>query len=412
MGKIESRVQQVPVAAIIPYAQNAKSHSAAQIDKLAASIEEFGFLSPCLIDKDNNLITGHGRLAAAERLGLHEVPCVCVDDLTEAQKRAYIIADNRLTELGSWNEEMLDAELLDLNNLDFNVELTGFTLEINDDWFDTRGRWDASGEGESEEYNEFLEKFEQKKTTDDCYTPDAVYDAVADYVAEFMGYPRDKMIRPFYPGGDYQAQEYPKGYAVVDNPPFSIISEITRYYSEREIPFFLFAPTLTLFTRAQADCCTALPIGVQITYENGACVNTSFISNMYPGLAVKTDPVLYERVYEADKEMLRQIRKKQVKYDYPPEVITAAGLAALSKYGVAHEIKREHVHRVAELDAQKGQTSIYGGGYLLSREATAARLEAETKKQAKAKEEEPPIIWELSERERGIVDSLGGVDNE
>lgn len=203
MGKIGNNVQQVPVKAIKPYERNAKDHSADQVEKIAASIQEFGFLSPCLIDRGNNLIAGHGRVEAAKLLGLEAVPCICVDDLTEAQKRAYIIADNKLTEMGAWNYEILEEELAELNAMDFDVDLTGFEIQVDSDWFETRERWDDSGEGESEEYNEFLEKFEQKKTTDDCYTPDAVYDAAADYVAEFLGVPRDKMIRPFYPGGGY-----------------------------------------------------------------------------------------------------------------------------------------------------------------------------------------------------------------
>ena len=315
MGKIGNNVQQVPVKAIKPYERNAKDHSAEQVEKIAASIQEFGFLSPCLIDRGNNLIAGHGRVEAAKLLGLEAVPCICVDDLTEAQKRAYIIADNKLTEMGAWNYEILEEELAELNAMDFDVDLTGFEIQVDNDWFETRERWDDSGEGESEEYNEFLEKFEQKKTTDDCYTPDAVYDAAADYVAEVLGVPRDKMIRPFYPGGDYVNEKYPKGYAVVDNPPFSIMSEIVRFYTERDIPFFLFAPTLTLFSAAQAECCTAMPIGVAITYENGACVNTSFLTNMVgDGVRVKTDPVLYERMYEANKETLRDIHKEVPKY--------------------------------------------------------------------------------------------------
>lgn len=412
MGKIDNKVQQVPVKAIKPYEKNAKLHSAEQIEKIAASIEEFGFISPCLIDKDRNLLAGHGRIEAAKLLGLESVPCICVDDLTLAQKRAYILADNRLTEMSTWNQDILEAELSALNDMNFDVDLTGFELTIENDWFENRERWDDSGEGESEEYNEFLEKFEQKKTTDDCYTPDAVYDAAADYVAEVLGVPRDKMIRPFYPGGDYVNEKYPKGYAVVDNPPFSIMSEIVRFYTERDIPFFLFAPTLTLFSAAQAECCTAMPIGVAITYENGACVNTSFLTNMLDGIRVKTDPELYDRLYEANKNTLRNIHKELPKFEYPAEVITAAGIAALSKYGVAFEVPSDHCTRITELDAQADyEKSIYGGGYLLSREYTEKRKEADSRKEKKVKEE-LVIVWELSDREREMVEALGGEADE
>lgn len=411
MGKIGNNVQQVPVKAIKPYERNAKDHSAEQVEKIAASIQEFGFLSPCLVDKGNNLIAGHGRVEAAKLLGLESVPCVCVDDLTEAQKRAYIIADNKLTEMGAWNYEILEEELAELNAMDFDVDLTGFEIQVDSDWFETRERWDDSGEGESEEYNEFLEKFEQKKTTDDCYTPDAVYDAAADYVAEFLGVPRDKMIRPFYPDGDYVNEKYPKGYAVVDNPPFSIMSEIVRFYTERDIPFFLFAPTLTLFSAARAECCTAMPIGVAITYENGACVNTSFLTNMVgDGVRVKTDPVLYDRMYEANKETYLATHKEWPKYEYPPEVITATGMALLSRHGVVFEVPSDHCTRITALDAQADyEKAIYGGGYLLSREYTEKRKEADSRKVVK---EEKVTVWELSDREREMVEALGGEANE
>ena len=143
----------------------------------------------------------------------------------------------------------------------------------------------AAGEisEEDEEYQEFLEKFKLKKTTDDCYTPAPVYDAVARYVEETYGVSRANFVRPFYPGGDYQREKYPKGCVVVDNPPFSILSEILKFYSERGIRFFLFAPTLTLFSSTGGGVCTALPCTLAVIYENGASVNTSFLTNLEPG---------------------------------------------------------------------------------------------------------------------------------
>ena len=106
---------------------------------------------------------------------------------------------------------------------------------------------------EDEEYQEFLEKFKLKKTTDDCYTPPAVYDAVLKFVGTLTDLEGRKVERPFVPGGDYEAYEYAPNSIVVDNPPFSILSQICRFYSERGIPFFLFAPALTLFTATDCD---------------------------------------------------------------------------------------------------------------------------------------------------------------
>lgn len=123
MGNV-GELRDVSVANLVLYEKNAKNHPQDQIDKLKRSIEEFGFLSPCLIDENNNVIAGHGRIEAAKQLGLKTVPCVYVEGLTDEQRRAYIIADNRLTELGGWDFSTLSLELADLGDID--IELTGF----------------------------------------------------------------------------------------------------------------------------------------------------------------------------------------------------------------------------------------------------------------------------------------------
>ena len=127
MAKIV-KVQEVAVSLLKPYEQNAKIHGKEQIEKIKASIEEFGFLTPCLIDKDYNLIAGHGRVMAASEAGMETVPCVFIEGLSEAQRRAYILADNRLGELGEWNMDIVNDELVALNDMDFDVSLTGFDL--------------------------------------------------------------------------------------------------------------------------------------------------------------------------------------------------------------------------------------------------------------------------------------------
>lgn len=128
MAKIDG-VQEVSLELLKPYENNAKIHSETQVKQIADSISEFGFLNPCLIDKDFNIIAGHGRVMAAKLLGMKTVPCVFVEGLTEAQRRAYILADNRLTELGEWDFDRVQFELRELENMDFNIELTGFELE-------------------------------------------------------------------------------------------------------------------------------------------------------------------------------------------------------------------------------------------------------------------------------------------
>ena len=118
----------VLVSDLIPYARNSRTHSDTQITKIASSIKEFGFLNPVLIDKDNGIIAGHGRVMAAQKLGLEEVPVLQIGHLSETQKRAYIIADNRLALDAGWDEEMLRVEFAELADDGFNLELTGFEL--------------------------------------------------------------------------------------------------------------------------------------------------------------------------------------------------------------------------------------------------------------------------------------------
>ena len=101
---------------------------------------------------------------------------------------------------------------------------------------------------ETAEYKAFVDKFKPKKTTDDCYTPALIYEAVKDWACKEYNIASDKIVRPFYPGGDYENYEYPEGCVVLDNPPFSILSKIIAFYLERGIAFFLFAPTLTAFS--------------------------------------------------------------------------------------------------------------------------------------------------------------------
>lgn len=119
----------VRIDALIPYANNAKIHGPDQIEQLRRSLRQFGFVSPVLIDEDRNLIAGHGRVEAARAEGMTEVPYVTVSDLTEAQRRAYIIADNRLTEAGVWDAGRLKLEMQELQALKFDTALTGFAMD-------------------------------------------------------------------------------------------------------------------------------------------------------------------------------------------------------------------------------------------------------------------------------------------
>ena len=126
MGKMTSEMQLVPIGKLIPYVNNARTHSKEQITKLRSSLREFGFVNPVIIDREFNVIAGHGRILAAKEENIEQVPCVFVDHLTEAQKKAYILADNRFALDAGWDEDMLRVEMEALQGMDFDISLTGF----------------------------------------------------------------------------------------------------------------------------------------------------------------------------------------------------------------------------------------------------------------------------------------------
>ena len=126
MGKTTTEMQLIPLGKLVPYVNNARTHSPEQLAKLRSSLREFGFINPVIIDRDFNVIAGHGRIVAAKEEGITEVPCVFVDYLTEAQKKAYILADNRMALDAGWDEELLRIEIESLQGADFDVSLTGF----------------------------------------------------------------------------------------------------------------------------------------------------------------------------------------------------------------------------------------------------------------------------------------------
>lgn len=122
---------------LIPYANNSRTHSDEQVNQIASSIKEFGFTNPVLIDEQGGLIAGHGRVMAAKKLNLDEVPCIELKGLTEAQKKAYIIADNQLPLNAGWDFDMLKLELEALNEMEFDIDLLGFDDEFMNDLFET-----------------------------------------------------------------------------------------------------------------------------------------------------------------------------------------------------------------------------------------------------------------------------------
>lgn len=256
-----------------------------------------------------------------------------------------------------------------------------------------------------EDYDGFVEKFKPKKTTDDCYTPQEVYDVIVEWLTEKGAIDANTpIVRPFWPGGDYEHEKYDEGCVVVDNPPFSILSKITRFYSERGIGFFLFAPTLTAASSNICEVYTVIVIGGSIEYENKAKVPTAFVTNL-PFCAqyvMMTAPELGERI-----KCVQNIGGgcKKPSYKYPDNVISPAMLNGLASVDL--KIRRKEALHISALDAQRVKKKmVYGSGYLVS-DYAAARLKA-----ARLKAARESVAWELSERERALISRLNDFADE
>ena len=392
--------------------RNYRRHSDSNKQMIRQSLEECGAGRSVLIDNTGELIAGNGVYEQAQKLGLpvrvvesdgSELVVVKRTDLApaDAKRKKLALVDNAIADHVEWNVEQIEV--------DFSVpEIKALGIEIptvmtEDDEIarkeaEFRERM-AAGEisEEDEEYQEFLDKFKLKKTTDDCYTPEVVYEAVADYVARTYNVSRAKFVRPFYPNGDYQKEKYPRGCVVVDNPPFSILSEILKFYKAKNIAFFLFAPTLTLFSSASSSAACALPCGVAITYANGANVNTSFLTSFEAGeVRLKSCPELYAAVKAANDKHLAEMHRELPKYVYPLELVTSTKVAAYSRLGVEFSVPVDESEPVSKLDAQIDK-AIYGKGYFISRRVLAERERAERERAER---------FELSEREKEIINRL------
>jgi len=150
MTALPSSIERIAVDALVPYARNSRTHSPEQIAQVAASIREFGFTNPVLIDGEGGIIAGHGRVMAARSLGLSEVPCIRIGHLSEAQKRAYVIADNKLALNAGWDDELLAVELRELDDLGFDLALTGFdSNELDELLADLDGEGDGATDADA-----------------------------------------------------------------------------------------------------------------------------------------------------------------------------------------------------------------------------------------------------------------------
>lgn len=250
------------------------------------------------------------------------------------------------------------------------------------------------------DYDAFLDKFEVKKTTDDCYTPKEVMEIIINYVNEKYSLTGKKIIRPFYPGGDFESIEYTEDMVVIDNPPFSIITKICKYYLESNIKFFLFSPHLTAFC-SDIDC-THIIASADITYENGATIKTAFVSNMFGDLKIIGDADLHQKF----KEIQARNKANRPKYEYPDHIITVSKVAYCIEKGINVTFAKNDLKHYRRMDAQKKhRKSLFGSGFIASDKAAAAAVAAAAA--AAANNKDNVFVWELSQKEKEIIKSLG-----
>jgi hypothetical protein len=240
------------------------------------------------------------------------------------------------------------------------------------------------------DYGGFVEKFKPKKTTDDCETPDAVYGAVCAWAIGEYSLAGREVVRPFWPGGDYERFDYPDDCVVIDNPPFSIVTPIVRWYEAHHVDYFLFAPHLTLFS---INPTSHIAVGADIVYANNAVVRTSFVTSL-DAFAVRTAPTLYQAIIAAQPKPERTSKLKR--YVWPDEVLRSTELDPLVRAGIEFGARREECLSVSRLDG----VDIFGGGCLLATNAAAAKAAAKAAAEAAA---EAAIVVRLSEREKAAL---------
>ena len=396
---------------------NPRQWTRAELDRLKASIKEtpelFEARGCVAVPRGGAFVVlgGNMRLAAAKELGERDVPCMVLPEGLPASKlREIVIKDNGA--FGAWDMDALANEWDDLPLKDWGaVNWDGAAADWTKTGLSSAGR--EAGEG----YEEFVDKFKPKLTTDDCYTPPEVYAAVLAFVREQVHPVDDKdVIRPFKPGGDYEREDYPPGGVVVDNPPFSILSKIVKFYMSRGVPFFLFAPALTLFN---AQPLTFIVADAEVTYENGAVVRTGFVTNMCGDLRVWLAPALGRAIAEAQKTDGAELRK----YNYPPELVTSATLGKLAARGLEWKVRADECRFVRNVEWLKARDKgLFGGGFLLGAGAAEARrrleeearrrleeearrrLEEEARRRLEEEARRPCI--ELSENEKKLISEL------
>ena len=265
------------------------------------------------------------------------------------------------------------------------------------------------------DYESYVAKFKKNnKTTDDTYTPKDIYEAVLNYVRSIYPMEGKEILRPFYPGGDYEHAEYPEDGVVIDNPPFSIFSKICKFYSENNIPFFIFGPGLTIFSCLKY--CSAVVVAPKIEFSNGAKVKCNFATNLLGDVLVTISPELSEAIAACPSQ---NQKVNLTKYRYPEELLSVSDFQTMAKGNLQFSIRRSEAVIVRNLDKHPKKSGLFAEHLLISESAAvkaaavkaaavkAAAVKAAEKKAAAVKAAaEKAIPIPLSEREKRIINNL------
>ena len=408
------------------YKYNPRKWTKAQKDKLRENLRELGDISGVVHDLNSDQIVGGNFRSEVFDINKCEIEIITKYDEPNAQGTValgFVVWEGNRYNYRQvrWTKEKCDKACITANSLGGDWDKDLLLQEWGElplhDWgvpaWNTEGDMKLTTQNRQgdEEYNAFVNKFneEQPLTTDDCYTPPAVYDLVREFVNDkVVPLEGRKIVRPFFPGGDYtDLKQYPEGCVVLDNPPFSIYSEIVRFYLAHNIDFFLFGPQLTLFI-ANADVCFCL-FHVPITYENGAKVDTGFVTNIRKDLRIWIEPTLRKAI-----QKLQKSEPKHVVYKLPDEVITAARVGKIANGGELL-IGKNECKFVKNIEGMKKyEKGLFGGGFILSSAATE-KARVATEKARVAAEKARAVKIELSPAELEMVaelDRLNSTENE
>ena len=254
------------------------------------------------------------------------------------------------------------------------------------------------------DYESFVAKFRQAsaKTTDDCYTPPDIYDAVLGYVATITDMTGRQVLRPFYPGGDFENSEYPPDGIVIDNPPFSIFTKVCRFYCERGIPFFVFGPANTILSCLSIPTCSVVIVGHSVIFHNGADVNCGFATNLLGDTMVTTSVSLTRAIGRANRKT--KPTRSLPRINYPDELLSFGTFETIARGNEDFAVKRHEAVPVRRLDAR----STFGSRLMVSR--AAAQRAAAQRAAAQRAAARPTINVEFSPRELAMLERLSAAE--